>query len=317
MSDVDDSYRMVIDEGSLDLRSLPATKLCEALETFADLLEPLADGRQVAIMDLAYEVECWDSVTLTELRYAPNDTVPRDTRVRLALLLDKCRTIAPEETDFPQQVHVNGTQRETSWGMSRALAHGDTGRMTSCLVLQTSPWPTGWVSIEREGSQTELHILADVSEIPEFWRGVITREAVPEQEFFALATPAFPGLLFVESLNFHHFRGAYSEILPWAVRLLSALSDNFAAIISRHNGDYSRVIGEFRARDLDISPESSQTKKNKKAWGQRNIMYDGKEYRCDWHGKRLWDRDRIHFSLPIPERGGKILVGVFDGHLDT
>ncbi|MEV3963672.1 hypothetical protein AB0M34_22730 [Nocardia sp. NPDC050193] len=62
-----DRYRTVVDEGSLALGSLSATELCDALERFADLLEPLADGRQVAIMDFAYEIECWDTVTLADL----------------------------------------------------------------------------------------------------------------------------------------------------------------------------------------------------------------------------------------------------------
>lgn len=73
----------------------------------------------------------------------------------------------------------------------------------------------------------------------------------------------------------------------------------------------------FSARGLDISPESPQTRKNAGAWAQRLVTYNGREYRCEWHGKRLWDRDRVHFSLPIPEYGNRVLIGIFTEHLGT
>ncbi|MFI7869302.1 hypothetical protein [Streptomyces salinarius] len=57
--------------------------------------------------------------------------------------------------------------------------------------------------------------------------------------------------------------------------------------------------------------------KNAKAWEQRNVSHEGTTYRCEWHGKRRWDRDRVHFSLPIPEHDDRVLVGIFVGHLAT
>jgi hypothetical protein len=47
------------------------------------------------------------------------------------------------------------------------------------------------------------------------------------------------------------------------------------------------------------------------------VEYGGGIYRCEWHGKRLWDRDRVHFSLPIAARDDRVLIGIFVGHLDT
>ncbi|WP_280715352.1 hypothetical protein [Kitasatospora sp. MAP5-34] len=59
------------------------------------------------------------------------------------------------------------------------------------------------------------------------------------------------------------------------------------------------------------------TRKYTKAWAQRMVPYRDVSYRCEWHGKRLWGRDRVHFSLPIPEHDGRILVGIFVDHMDT
>ncbi|MFJ1545234.1 hypothetical protein [Streptomyces sp. NPDC088246] len=73
----------------------------------------------------------------------------------------------------------------------------------------------------------------------------------------------------------------------------------------------------FKALDLEISSESPNTKKNAKVWEQRNVGHEEATCRCEWHGERLWDRDRVHFSLPIPEHDDRILGGIFVGDLAT
>ncbi|OPC78812.1 hypothetical protein B4N89_32235 [Embleya scabrispora] len=313
----DDSYRVVVDEAGLDCRGLTDVQLVRCVDTFADLLEELADGRQVAIMDLAYDVPCWGSITLATLRYASDGIVSRDARVRLATLVDKCRTIEPRDDEIPQPVVVAGVEREPSWGMAHALAQAVAGRAMSCLVLSTGFWPSGWITVVHRHESVDLHVLTDVDELTGFRRGILVRECVPPDAFLHLAGSAFADLIFADALDFRRFKGDYAEILPWLVELLGLLNDHFGDALERHKGDQSRVIAEFAARGFDISPESPQTKKNARAWEQRNVEYQGVLHRCEWHGKRLWNVDRVHFSLPIPEYGGRILVGVFDEHLDT
>ena len=157
--------------------------------------------------------------------------------------------------------------------------------------------------------------MSDPGQITDFWRGIFSREPVPENDFFALAGPAFPRLIFSGDLTFHHFRGSYDEVLPWLIRLLGALDDHFAAAMARHRGDQKKVMAEFSAYGLDVSPENSQTRKDAKAWAARLITHGGEEYRCEWHGKRLWDRDRVHFSLPIAKYEDRVLIGIFTEHL--
>lgn len=320
---VDDDYRVVVDESSLDWRGREDTELSVIVETLAELLDPLADGRQVALMTHAYSMECWESVTLVEISHTADRRVPRDTRVRLGRLLDKCRAIEPkEDDDLPQQIRLDGTWRESSWGMSHALARAATGRAMSCLIVPvvsypSASYPSGWTSVNRATDQidVDIHILTDPARVPEFWRGIFHRELIVEDAFFPLAQRAFPRLIFADTLAFHRFKGNYSEVLPWLVDLFSAINDHFAATVARHRGDRNKIISEFDAYGLDISPESPGTHKNNKAWAERLISYDGGEYRCEWHGKRLWDRDRVHFSLPIAKYQNRVLVGVFVDHL--
>lgn len=314
----DEDYRVVIDEEGLDWRGRSDTGLILIVDSFSDLLEPLADGRQVAIMIPAYGVECWESVTLVAIPYTTDRRVSRDARLRLARLLDKCRAIEPEESDdVPQPIRLHGTWREPSWGMAHALARAAAGRAMSCLTGPISVLPSGWTTIERESDrrQIDVHLLSDPAQLPGFWRGVFDREPVPESAFFGLATLAFPRLIFAHDLVFHRFKGSYAEVVPWLIRLLASLDDHFVDAITRHRGDRNKVIAEFSTYGVEISPESPSTRNNSKAWAQRLIGFEGVEYRCEWHGKRLWNHDRVHFSLPIANYGNRILIGAFEDHL--
>jgi hypothetical protein len=314
----DDDYRVVIDEDGLDWRGRTDAQLRLAVEKLADLLEPLADGRQVALMSVAYDVECWEQVTLVNIAYTADHRVSRDDRVRLARLLDKCRVVDPTEDDIPEPIRLRGDRLQPSWGLGHVLARAAAGRAMSCLMDPAATIASGWTTIEREADQStvDLHLLSDPAQLTGFWRGVFEREPVPEGEFFGLASRAFPKLMFAGTLALHHFKGGYAETVPWLVHLLGTLDDHFADAVARHQGDQNKVMAEFKARGVDISPENARTRQNAKAWAQRLVEYEGEAYRCEWHGKRLWDRDRVHFSLPIAKYQNRVLIGIFAKHLD-
>ncbi|TCO65101.1 hypothetical protein [Actinocrispum wychmicini] len=318
MRGADDQYRVVVDEDSLDWRGRTDITLVDAVDDLADLLEPLTTGKQVALMDHAYDVECWESVRLFELFYTRDTHVPRDSRVRLATLLDKCHLVRPEEDDLPQYVEVGGSIAERSFGFCHALALVSTGRAMSCLIASPEMKIAGWTKVrrERDTEDLDIHLLTAPAQLPEFWRGVMRRDRVPESLFFAMATRAFPGLIFAESLSFGRFKGSHEDVLPWLIDLLAKINDHFASSIARHRGDRNKVIQEFATHGVAISPESPLTHKDNQAWGQRLVTHEGESYRCEWHGKRVWDRDRVHFSLPIEKYQNRVLIGIFVDHLD-
>ncbi|MCQ4200731.1 hypothetical protein M4J06_004657 [Streptomyces coelicoflavus] len=321
-----DDYRVVIGEECFDWRELADPGLLgEALAALAEVLQPLADGRTTAFVDAAYDAECLPSTKLIDALYSPGGGLSHDDRIRLQKLLDKCRVVEPVEADLPRPVRAaDGLEREPSWGVAHALARAAGGRAMSVLLapyVSRPDWPSGWLTLTRtteEGyDEVRTHVLRCPADVPGFWRGVYTHERVPAERFFSFARDAFPRLLFANSLSLHHFKGAYDEVLPWLVRLLGALDDHFVQVLAECGGDQNQVMRRFKALGLDISPESPNTKKNAKAWEQRNVSHEGTTYRCEWHGKRRWDRDRVHFSLPIPEHDDRVLVGIFVGHLAT
>ncbi|MFG2696681.1 hypothetical protein [Kitasatospora sp. NPDC048407] len=320
-----DNYRVVVAEECFDWREMPDSVLHEALDALAEVLQPLADGRTAAFMEPAYDVECRPSVTLVDALYSPDGGLPRDKRALLQQLLGKCRRVEPTEADVPQPVRLaGGLWREPSWGTAHALSRAAAGRAMSCLLMPYAAepdWPAGWLTVTRAAEagldDVTIHVLRLPGDSPGFWRGLLIHENVPAERFFAFVDDAFPRLLFAETLRLHHFKGTYTDVLPWLVDLLGALDDHFARILAECGGDQTQVVRRFSALGLDISPESPNTKKNAKAWEQRNVDYDGGTYRCEWHGKRLWDRDRVHFSLPIAAYEDRILIGIFVEHLAT
>ncbi|MEX3105120.1 MULTISPECIES: hypothetical protein [unclassified Streptomyces] len=317
-----DDYRVVIGEECFDWRELTDTDRRDALDALSDVLQPLVDGRRVALMDAAYDAKCLPSNTLADALYSPNCELPPDERRLLQRLLDKCRSVDVTDTDLPSPVRITDAPWiEPSWGTAHALSRATTGRAMSCLLPPSHGWPSGWHTVERntDGARDEvrLHVLTVPEDTLTFWRGVYDHERVPADHFFTLTADAFPRLLFADSLRLNHFKGTYSEVLPWLLKLLAALNDHFGRTLTECGGDQNQVKDRFAALGLDISPESSNTKKNAKAWEQRNVMYQKATYRCEWHGKRLWDRDRVHFSLPLAGHNGRVLVGIFTNHLDT
>ncbi|MET9311680.1 hypothetical protein ABZX12_07620 [Kribbella sp. NPDC003505] len=317
-ADAADRYRVVIDEDSLNWCGRSGIELASEVDNLSDILQPLTVGKHVGLMDHAYEIECWESVHIYDLHGTHNLQVPRDTRLRLAKLIDKCRLLHPEDRDIPQQVEIGGLAAERSFGFCHALALAAEGHAMSTLIASSMHENRGWLTVRRELEPTdlELHLLTSPNHIPDFWRGVLRREASNPEKFFELAPAAFPNLIFAEALNFGRFSASYTEVLPWLLITLEGINDHFADSLARHQGDRNKVIQDFAGRGLDVSPESPSTHKDTQAWNQRLVRYRKLDYRCEWHGKRLWNRDRVHFSLPIASYGGKILVGIFADHLD-
>lgn len=57
---------------------------------------------------------------------------------------------------------------------------------------------------------------------------------------------------------------------------------------------------------VDVSPESPKTRTSEKLMSKRDVDYDGKVFRCEWHAKVERHRNRVHFALPHEALDGRI-----------
>lgn len=316
-------YRIVVDESSFDFRSLSEERLTDLLNDFSDALEELSEQQPVAVSPLWIETECADGRELYDVLYeGETPRVGRDARLRMVRLMDRCPTWDTTLPGLPDQVEVAGAAQDLAWSLCYAWRQSRQGHHVACLVFAAKD-QGGWHLVSAiDGSSgrpvsEEVFFLAEASSASEFWRSLFTKENVAEGDFFHRARQVYPDLVFADSLSFRKFDGAYPEMRDWAVRVLSVVHDHFADALAVHAGQPNKVQAELGRFGLDLSPESPNTRSKPRIIKQRDVEHDGETYRCEWHGKKERHRNRIHFSLPDPRLGGRILVGIFVDHLDT
>ncbi len=317
----DEPYRVLVDETGFDFRGLASEPLTRLLDEFNDTLEVVLRERVVAAAEWWHEHECLDSCKLWQFMYEPHgpgQVVSPDIRRRTALLMDRCRIWdAEQEADIPDEVTVADRKRQLAWSLGHALRSALNGRHVACLVFPVEGAPQGWQAVTSAAGDAEVFFVHGSADLTAFWRGLYERENVPEHAFHALAADAFPALVLAPTLSFGKFDGDYRTLRSWVTRVLSVLNDHFADALERHSGLPFRVQAELGGHGIDLSPESPNTRAKPAVIRQRHVEHEGETYDCQWHAKQHPARNRVHFSLPEPRLGGRILIGLFVDHLDT
>jgi len=101
------------------------------------------------------------------------------------------------------------------------------------------------------------------------------------------------------------------------VALIGVINDHFVAEYRRCNGipyDVQAALGKYHC---DLSPESPKTRSSPKLMRQREVSFNGRTYRCEWHAKLEPNRNRIHFAMMDDQFAEMVLIGIFVEHLDT
>ncbi|MGW0980006.1 hypothetical protein ACWD33_04075 [Streptomyces xiamenensis] len=312
-----------MDESSFDFRGLTEERLTDLLNDFSDTLDDVAGQHPVAVSPWWIETECAEGRELYDVLYegeAPR--VGRDARLRMVRLMDRCPSWDTNLPGLPDGVEVGESVQELAWSVGYAWWHARHRHHVACLSF-ASRHLRGWQPVSAADAATGDPVPADVfflvenSSLAEFWRSLFAREDVGEQDFFDRAREAFPELLFAESLSFRRFDGTYAEMRDWVVRVLSVIHDHFADALVAQSGQPHGVQAALGGFGLNLSPESANTRSKPRIMKQRDVEYGGESYRCEWHGKKERNRNRVHFSLPDPRLGGRILIGIFVDHLDT
>jgi len=194
----------VVDEASFDFRELPDAAAEAALEKFNESLDALRDDRQMpAVCSLYAYVECRDGMELHNLLYSRATEVDPDVCRRTGLLLDRCPAWdddAPagcEPLDLPETPIA-------AFSVGFAFLMALSSRAVGCLVVPSCP-RRDFRRLSRESSAADVLFFADAPEARRVWRHAYAVEDVAEREFFAVATFAFPSLVFHPGLRFGRF----------------------------------------------------------------------------------------------------------------
>ncbi|MCG5457083.1 hypothetical protein PSH03_001990 [Micromonospora sp. PSH03] len=307
--------RLVIDESSFSFHDVDDIEVEYAIDDFNDLLsEILRSGITVAKFSCCLDVECRTGLPLYKLLYEQAAAIDAETLRRCSALLDRCTDWDEEVDDVSTICKVAGEQVE-SWSLGYAIMRSSTHFM-ACLVCSTAG-RRGLLTVSAGDLSGEIYFLAEASSLVEYWQLTLTREKIRIENFFSIANHAFPHLAFHSDLDFRKFRGGYEEVYDWVVQTFTVLNNFLGQSFEARKGVRHLVQRDMASHGLEISPESSQTHKNRKAAGQRVVKHSGELHLCEWHAKRLWNTDRIHFTTPGSLSDGRTLIGIFVQHLDT
>ena len=319
---VDDVTRVVIDEASFDFRGLSPERIEDYLDTFNDTLQSLrGDGVTPRQPEGFGTFACTDDFDLDSYLWSgPGEAIERDTRNRFSQLIQKCPEWDPSVPDGPDVLLGDeDPESKTAFSVAFALASAQQGRGVACLVFGGCE-RRGFLLVTDERGKARIFFFVVREDLPEFWRSLYALEKVAETEFLALASWAFPVLIFNPGLTFRRFDGSYQGLLPEVVRHLTVLNDHFLRVYQSCKGlprDVEAGLGALGCPG--ISPESPKTRGSEHLMKLRDAVYLGQTIRCEWHTKIEPHRNRIHFNPEITDSaaGGKVFIGIFVDHLET
>lgn len=234
----------------------------------------------------------------------------------LLTLIDQC-LVYDAGLDLEYSVRNQGAPSSSS-------AYGEAYRTDShlaCGVLAAPRYSGGIIKIEYRGSDSRSSFLVcEERDLLGLYRFHLGRNMGGAGVFTEFSVIAFPDLLFVPSVSPADLGVDLHESGGKVVAHLSFLNDDYIDVCEECAWDLPRVQAAARARGVDLSDESSNTKADHRKLRQRNVsvVMDGRarSVSCTLHTKLSGQRGRIHYSV---ERVGaderQVVVGIMHAHL--
>ena len=290
--------RFVVDEGALSLDDVPEAEREDNLISLIDQLDALrVSGESIQIIENWGAVECLegDDVAKTIYQY---EVLDRDQSLRLMYLLDQCVAWArPDAAVIDFEVIIDGSHcigEGISWAHYQAILRNQTA-----VVTTPYRFAAGTHSVDKPSQSlpVDVYFVTSIEDHPGFFRLLYEWEDVPESEFFERARLAFPRLEFAADISFRRFQGAYRTLRPTVVDHLGRINDKFPEVFDAQNGMPGAISSYL---GIDVSIESSNTRRSESLMRLRDINFRGQVYRCEWHSKIEPHRNRIHFQVIDP-----------------
>lgn len=201
------------------------------------------------------------------------------------------------------------------------------GIATSSFLALTENGSGLWASLtspinDAKWSQVAMSWVDRKANIAEGLRKIFIHDGYPLASIDQYADHLFPKLYFhAKASDISKTNLEYIEILPKFFSHLSYLNDygkiHFEKYIQPHE-----LIAAAGSHNVEMSPESPQTHKDKKAMKQRDITIDSIAVCCEWHTKLTKTQGRIHFFASKHKNEAikkiidkKIIIGKIVSHL--
>lgn len=310
--------RFVVDECSFEIVDESRTALESTFLQFLDLLVYATSTSGVYKWSGLLDVECSGGSQLWQFLFE-GDWCDRDVRLELGRRLDRLRNW-DEVMDHSPAYCFNcaGSLLEMAPSIGLALLSAELGVVMGCLATDQAH-RRGLLHVVEIGTESSKELLvpflASAEDGPAFWRSVIETESPGIAQLEKLAPLAYPNCIFSEGLwaQLSNFEGSTQDYLPRLHHNLRGLND-YAPTVWAGNVEPHVIMTEMNSRGgVDCSPESSNTKQNRRAARQRLVRFGAEEVDCQWHAKLEPHRNRVHFAV----RGSAVYIGIYTRHLAT
>jgi len=311
--------RFVIDEASFDLDELAAEVVADSVFRLGQTLSRLRASTTglVGLLSGWGGLPCWRGMDVARV-LSGEEVIARDDRLLLLSLLDKCVDIEDEalELDLEPDMIVADAPVVTSYGIALAHRRASVRPFGTCGVISLAHLArTGELKVARASERKtgkDVVFVTDFRDTRLVWRMFFGQESVPEVKFFEIAAHAFPDLLFHPDLNFSRFHGGYA-VRDQVVEHLSRLNDGWTDVYVAEAGNSDAISTRLQ---IAVSRESSKTRASDTLMKERDVVFNGTKFRCEWHSKLEPHQNRIHFH-PAGEGLDRPLIGIFAEHLPT
>lgn len=313
--------RFCIDEDEFRLIAVNREELEPIIEAFLLLVDRIRSENQQITRSCNLEcTEVMSGVLLSDLMYSIDDLLSRDIRRLLIESLNRCTFWDdPKRKDFEKprmKVAANSSGSLTLVYNRLCKPYG-----TCCLSPRTLSGSHGPQTVSGCDGDVTVHYVRDVETLLGFYRSLFELEDLDKGDYILHCRIAFPDLYLVPGLEnqFSRFSESYESIRQKVTHHLSHLNDHFQSIFKEESHQPDQVCRRFSSEySVDMSPESPNTRRNKRALKQREVDIEGVTIRCEWHTKISRDIDRIHFHPGNQGlAGGRVIIGIFASHLQT
>jgi len=305
--------RFVIDDGAFRGWDAPTLDLPESVSLLSELLLDLRGSRKpVGILGGWGSLQVTEADDLATVLASRFDMIDRDLGSLLLGLLSKCIVWddGPSVVVSDDDLRVD-EMKYASLGVAYAAAEASEGRGVGVVTMVH----TGFAAlchVSSEGFGGQLVFVVRPSDCKYFYRSLYSLEDIAQSSFFDLVVEAFPDLCFAADITFSKFYGGYSQ-RDRVVAHLSALNDEFMRYYISEHGNSAQISANI---GIDVSIEGN-TRSSERLMAMRDVIFEGRKYRCEWHSKLEPHRNRIHFYPGDSTMDGKILIGIFVDHLPT
>ncbi len=191
----------------------------------------------------------------------------------------------------------------------------------------------GLVATTTAAGGAQVHFVGDEAGRRRFWRDRIVLGGDDMASLAANAAHAYPDLLFADGAigGAGRLAGGYLASRNRVQTTFAALDDWGAwafdcppPAITPYEGappdpdarpTKQLLEHRFAGLGLDAAPENPNVRADATSRTARETEVGGRTLYCEWHAKLEPHRNRIHFHGPVPESGGRVVVGMIDEHL--